>query len=124
MADFSPVAIARDVIANDLDFLERPGGRAGDDTANKTYVGPYQGDPYSSQFIERDVLGVSTKTREFDRIFREVSSEATIRSLDGESLEYLRELTKLYTETHPDIVNDRRIKKLAYLVHILQEQES
>ena len=114
IADFTSdiAGIGQSVIVMDTDYLRRPGGRAGDSEDLKIVVSPYSRDPHESLFIKHAVLGVSTKTVEFDDIFRQLATEEVIQQFDQYTLRQLLFVINTYTQHHPGAEQDERIGQL------------
>lgn len=114
IADFTSdiAGIGQSVVVMDTDYLRRPGGRAGDSEDLKIVVSPYSRDPYESLFIKHAVLGVSTKTIEFDDIFRQLAAEEVMQQFDQYTLRQLLFVINTYTQHHPDVGQDKRIRRI------------
>lgn len=107
--DHDPAAIAESVIVMDADYLQRPGGRAGDSDALKIKVSPYRRDPFESIFIKHGVLGITTQSAEFDAMFSELGKTGVLRQFDGHALRQLQDVIAIYEAKHPDS-DDERIR--------------
>ena len=116
---FSPADIARSVIAMDADYLERPGGRAGDHEALMIRVGPYRGDPFESIYIKYGVMGRTTNTTEFDDMFRRIGSPRLLGELGSHTLSRLLRVVSIFQATHPDASDERLLLCKASCASIL-----
>jgi hypothetical protein len=105
--DSSPTAIAESVIVMDADYLQRPGGRAGDSETLKIKVSPYRRDPFASIFIEHGVLGRTTHSVEFDAMFAELGDVGVLRRLDAHTLWQLQRVIAIYEARHADGDDER-----------------
>jgi hypothetical protein len=117
--------IAQSVIVMDLDYLRRPGGRAGDSEDLKIVVSPYTRDPYDSLFIKHSVLGKGTNTAEYDAIFHMLATEPVLRQLDRYTLRQLQSVIDIYAAQHPDVAQDERIAHIKTLsMELLHARQS
>jgi hypothetical protein len=122
MSHFShdPASIAASIIIMDADYLQRPGGRAGDSIPLKIVVDPYKRDPYDSLFIKYGVLGKDSNSLEFNALFAVVSLESTIQQLDAYTVATLLKVINHYVDRHPDSAHDPRITDIRVLCERLQ----
>ncbi|MEK7599881.1 MAG: hypothetical protein AAB462_02510 [Patescibacteria group bacterium] len=107
--------IAQSVIAMDADYLNRPSGRAGNSANLKIVVSPYARDPYDSIFVRYSILGVSTKSVEFDDMFSQLASEYVVKELDPIARKQMGSVLDMYLQTHPDLRGDQRILRVKSL---------
>jgi hypothetical protein len=107
--------IAQSIVAMDADYLNRPGGRAGDSAALKIVVSPYARDPFDSAFVRYSILGVSTNSVEFDSIFSQLASEYVIDELDPIARQQMESVINMYLQTHPELKDDQRILRVKAL---------
>ena len=87
----------------DADYASRPGGRAGSSDWMKVRTGPYKRDPYGSVFIDNAVLGSTTRSDYFDKMFAEVGKLELLASHDKETLFQLLNLIQVYMRYHVNV---------------------
>lgn len=121
--DFTPADIAASVITMDHDYLHRPGGRGGNSTDLKIVVSPFQRDPFESMYIKYAVFGDTTRSQEFDELFKLLATEDTVRQFDDVTIAQLRSVIKIYTANHHGSATDERIVQLHKLCKELQSGE-
>jgi len=104
--DATPVAIAESVIAMDLDYLTRHGGRAGDSEELMIRVGPYRRDPFDSVFVRHALAREASKSTEFDQLFGLLATTSVISEMSATSRRALADVLDIYEDRHPNA--DRR----------------
>lgn len=117
--------IAQSVLVMDMDYLSRPGGRAGDSEALKIVVDPYIRDPFDSLYVKYGILGKNTNTVEYDLIFSQLATESVVAQLDYFALLQLQYVIATYIVHHPDTVKNEAILNIQTLAaELLRAQQS